>query len=127
MVSNDINVGGEEETDMVENSQNGIRKKKRLTAEQKYQILEEVKRNPGKKAEILRRAGLYTADVQRFEAVIRESGIKALSQMRPGRKKIREIPLEQYEALQREHDEKEKALAALTVEFLALKKKVDGE
>ena len=112
---------------MPDNPQNGIRKQRRLTAEQKYQILEEIKRSPGKKTEILRREGLYTADFQRFECVVRESGIKALSQMRPGRKKVRELPLELYEALQREDDEKEKALAALTVEFLALKKKVNGE
>lgn len=107
--------------------QNGVRKRRHLSGEQKYQILEEIKRNPGRKAEILRREGLYSADIRRFEDVVRESGVKALGRMRPGKKKEHEVPLERYEALEREHAEKEKALAALTVEFLALKKKVNLE
>ncbi|OGJ87985.1 MAG: hypothetical protein A2268_05165 [Candidatus Raymondbacteria bacterium RifOxyA12_full_50_37] len=107
--------------------QDGIRKRKHLSGEQRYQILEEVKRSPGKKGEILRREGLYTNDVQRYAEVAREASIRALSQMRPGKKKIREVPLEVFEAMKREHDKKEKALAEFTVEFMALKKKVNGE
>lgn len=111
----------------MDKNQQEPRKRKYLTGEKKYQILEELKRNPGKKAEILRREGLYTQDIQRYESIVREHGIKGLSQMRPGKKKIREVPIEQYEAMERAHTEKEKALASLTVEFLALKKKVNGE
>jgi len=47
--------------------------------------------------------------------------------MRPGKKKAREVPLEVYETMKRDHEQKEKALAELTVQFLALKKKVNGE
>ena len=105
----------------------GPRKRRKLSGEKKYQVLEEIKCHPGKKAEILRREGLYRNDIQRYDEIVRQAGIKALGQMRPGKKRVLEVPLEQHESLKREHDTKEKALAALTVEFLALKKKVNGE
>lgn len=108
--------------------QNGApRKRRNLSGEKKYQVLDEVKRSPGKQGEILRREGLYRNDLQRYEEIARAAGIKALGQMRPGKKRPLEVPVEQYEALKREHEIQEKALAALTVEFLALKKKVNGE
>ena len=107
--------------------QNAPRQRRKLSGEKKFQILEEIKCNPEKKGEILRREGLYRNDLQRFEEVARDAGIKALGQMRPGRKRPREVPLEQYETLQREHGTQEKTLAALTVEYMALKKKVNGE
>lgn len=103
------------------------RKRRKLSGEKKYQVLEELKRSPGKQGEILRREGLYRNEIQRYEEIVREAGIKALGQMRPGKRRQQEVPLEQYEALQREHGIQEKTLAALTVDFMALKKKVNGE
>lgn len=113
----------------MENGQlpNMVRKRRVLSGEKKYLVLEEVKRNPGKKGEILRREGLYRNELQRYEEISREASIKALGQMRPGKKRVREVSLEVHDALQREHDQQEKALAALTVEFMALKKKVNLE
>lgn len=107
--------------------QSGPRKRRKLSGEKKYQVIEEIKRNPGKKTEILRREGLYRNDIQRYEEISRNASVKALGQMRPGKKRPLEVPAEQHEALKREHATQEKALAALTVEFLALKKKVNGE
>ena len=107
--------------------QHAARKRRQLSGEKKYQVFMEVKTNPGKKGEILRREGLYLNDIQRYDEVVREAGIKALSQMRPGKKRQHEVPLEQYEALKREYAVQEKTLAAFTVEFMALKKKVNGE
>lgn len=104
-------------------NQKAPRQRRKLSGEKKFQILEEIKRSPEKKGEILRREGLYRNDLNRYEEIVREAGIKALGQMRPGRKRLREVALEQHEALKREHDTKEKALAELTVDFLALKKK----
>ena len=104
-----------------------VRKRKHLSGEQKYQILEEIKRSPGKKTEILRREGLYTNDIQRYAAISREACVKALGQMRPGKKRVHEVPAEQHESLKRDYAIQEKTLAALTVEFMALKKKVNGE
>ncbi len=114
---------------MVENiqNQNTPRKRRNLSGEKKYQVLEEIKLNPGKLAEILRREGLYRSDIRRYEDIVRAAGIKALGQMRSGKKRSLEVPIEQHEALKREHGAQEKALAALTVEFLVLKKKVNGE
>jgi hypothetical protein len=107
--------------------QSGPRPRRKLSGEKKYQVLEELKRNPGKQGEILRREGLYRNEVQRYDEIVRSAGIKALGQMRPGKRRALEVPAEQYEALKREHEVQEKTLAALTVEFMALKKKVNGE
>jgi hypothetical protein len=42
------------------------------------------RRSPGKQGEILRREGLYRNDIQRYDEIVRETGIKALSQPPPG-------------------------------------------
>ena len=107
--------------------QQGPRKRKHLTGEKKYQVLQEVRSNPEKRGEILRREGLYQTDLKRYDDVAKEASIKALGQMQPGKKRIQEVPLEQHETLQREFTIQEKTLAALTVDFMALKKKVNGE
>jgi len=103
------------------------RKRKHLSGEKKYQVLLEVKTNPGKKGEILRREGLYQNDFRRYDEIAKEASVKALGQMRPGKKRVHEVSAEQHELLQREYALQEKTLAALTVEFMALKKKVNGE
>jgi len=107
--------------------QQAARKRRHLSGEKKYQVLLEVKLNPGKKGEILRREGLYQNDLRRYDDIAKEASIKALGQMRPGKKRLWEVPAERHESLQREYAIQEKTLAALTVEFMALKKKVNGE
>ena len=107
--------------------QQAPRKRRHLSGEKKYQVLLEVKTNPGKKGEILRREGLFQNDLKRYDDVAKEASIKALGQMRPGKKRPQEVPAEQHETLVREYAIQEKTLAALTVEFMALKKKVNGE
>jgi len=106
-----------------------VRKRRKLAAEKKYAILEEIKQNGNAKAEILRREGLYSTDIQRFEEVAKTGAIKALGQSRPGRmKKIEdEMTPERYISLKEELLRKEKALAELAIEFTILKKKVNGE
>jgi hypothetical protein len=123
----------EERTEIMDNGQSAscgqqaIRKRRHLSGEKKYQVLLEVKANPGKKGEILRREGLYQNDLKRYDDIAKEASIKALGQMRPGKKRQMEVPVEQLESLQREYTVQEKTLAALTVEFMALKKKVNGD
>ena len=107
--------------------QQAPRKRRHLSGEKKYLVLLEVKTNPGKKGEILRREGLFQNDIRRYDDIVREAGIKALGQMRPGKKRPQEVPVEQHELLKQEYAIQEKTLAALTVEFMALKKKVNGE
>lgn len=112
---------------ITEAAQVAPRKRRRLSGEKKYQVLQEVKLHPEKKSEILRREGLYQNDIKRFDEIARDASIKALGQMQPGKRRIFEVPAEQHESLQREYTVQEKTLAALTVEFMALKKKVNGE
>jgi len=103
-----------------------IRKRRKLSGEKKYQVLEEIKSHPERKAEILRREGLYSGDILRFERVVRIAAITALHNNRPGRKAPAVIPIEQFVQIQKELGQKEKALAEMSVEYFALKKKVNG-
>jgi hypothetical protein len=105
---------------------NSIRKRRKLSGEKKYQVLEEIKSHPERRAEILRREGLYTGDILRFERVVRAAAIVALHNNRPGRKAPSVVPFEQFEQIQMELGQKEKALAEMSVEYFALKKKVNG-
>ena len=104
-------------------TQTGIRIRRHLPAEKKYAILEELRQCSGSKSEILRREGLYTADIQRFEATAREGAIRALGLSRPGRKCTQEISVTEYESLKKDLARKDIALSELAVEFTILKKK----
>jgi transposase len=106
------------------NEQKTKRTRRILSAEKKYQVIEEIKTNPEKQAEILRREGLYRSDIIRFENTAKAGAIKALREMTPGRKKMKEVPSEEYETLKKELERKEKALADMSVDFMILKKKV---
>ena len=108
-------------------TQTAVRTRRYLPAEKKYAILEEIRQNVGTKSEILRREGLYTTDVQRYEAIAREGAIRALGLSRPGRKLSKEVSVTEYEAMQKELARKDKALSEMAVEFTILKKKVNGE
>jgi len=103
------------------------RKRRRLSGDKKYQVLQEVKAYPARKGEILRREGLFQNDIRRFDDVAKEASIKALGQMRPGKKRLHEVSSETHELLKRNFSIQEQALAALTVEFMVLKKKVNLE
>ena len=108
-------------------TQNPVRIRRHLPAEKKYAILEELRQSTGNKSEILRREGLYTTDVQRYETIAREGAIHALGQSKPGRKRSQEVSTEEHESLKRELARKDKALSEMAVEFTILKKKVNGE
>ena len=43
--------------------------------------------------EILRREGLFQNDLKHYDDVSREASVKALGQMRPGEKRLQEIPV----------------------------------
>ena len=77
-------------------TQQGPRKRKQLSGEKKYQVLSEVKANPGRKGEILRREGLYQNDLKRYEDISRAASIKALGQMRPGKRRQLDVPVEEH-------------------------------
>jgi hypothetical protein len=97
-----------------------------LTAEKKFDLFVESCRSPGRVGEMLRREGLYHTELARIRAVVEEGALEALRSIRPGRKKKPSVPAEAHEALFREKEQVEKALASLAVENQALKKAWGG-
>jgi transposase-like protein len=93
-----------------------------LTAEKKFDLFVESCRSPGRVGEILRREGLYHTDLVRIRSIVEEGALLLLRSVRPGKKKKPSVPAEAHEALLREKEEIEKALASLAMENQALKK-----
>jgi transposase-like protein len=106
---------------------NGKKQKRRLSAEEKWEIYQECE-NPGAKiGEVLRKRGLYSSDLQHIRRDVKEGALDRLRMSKPGRKKVPSVPIEEHEQLRKELAEKEKALAELSVIFTSLKKKVSLE
>ena len=101
-------------------------KKKRrfLSPEKKYQIFLEAQRGDIPSGEILRREGLYSTDLARIRQKVKEGALERLAD-KPGAKR-KKVALERYEALKRDLEEKERALAELAVEVAILRKKTNG-
>jgi len=110
---------------MNDNQEN--RKRRRLSAEEKWRIYQQCQQPDARVGEILRAHGLYSSDLQKIRRAVEEGALESLRQSRPGRKKKTSVPIEDHEGLQRELYEKEKALAEMTVLFTTLKKKVNLE
>jgi hypothetical protein len=98
------------------------KRRRLLTAEKKFDLFVESCRSPGRVGEMLRREGLYHTDLARIRAVVEEGALAALRSVRPGKKKKPSVPAEAHEALLREKEEVEKALASLAMENQGLKK-----
>ena len=109
------------------NQNNGKKQKRRLSAEEKWQIYRECEKPGTKVGEILRKYGLYSSDLQNIRKMVKEGSLERLRQSRPGRKKVTAVSVKDYEELESELARKEKALAEMTVMFTALKKKVNLE
>lgn len=101
-------------------------KKKRrfLAAEKKYQIFLEAQDANKPVGEILRREGLYASDLVRIRNQVKEGALERL-QAKPGKKK-ETIGVEVYNSLKEELEQKERALADLSVELAILRKKRMG-
>jgi len=95
-----------------------------MSAEKKYQIFLEALRTDRPLAELLRREGIYATDLNRIREKVREGALERLRD-RPGAKKS-PVAAEEYEALKRELEAKERALADLSVELAMLRKKTNG-
>ena len=100
------------------------RKRRFLSPEKKYQIFLEVQQGDISLGEILRREGLYSADLARIRQKVKEGALERLAD-KPGAKR-KNVAFEQYEALKRDLEEKERALAELAVEVAILRKKTNG-
>ena len=81
--------------------------KRFLTPEKKLQIFLETQRGDKPVGEILRREGLYSSDLVRIRQQVKEGALDRLA-AKPGRK-CPPVAAEEYEALKRELEAKERA------------------
>ena len=103
----------------------GKRQRRRhLSPEKKFQIFLESQSGKAPVGEILRREGIYSTDLTRIRQKVKEGALERLAD-RPGAKR-KTVPLDNYEALKSELEEKERALAEQAVELAILRKKTNG-
>ena len=100
------------------------KKRRFLSPEKKFQIYLESQSSKTPVGELLRREGIYSTDLARIRNQVKEGALERLS-ARPGAKR-KSVPQENYEALKRELEEKERALAEQAVELAILRKKTNG-
>ena len=100
------------------------KKRRYLTAEKKFQIYLEAQASDKPVGELLRREGLYSTDLARIRQQVREGALQRLG-AKPGRQPD-PVSTEAYEAIKHELQEKERALADLSVELAILRKKTNG-
>lgn len=105
-------------------NQSPDKKRRFLTAEKKFQIYLEAQASDKPVGELLRREGLYSTDLARIRQQVREGALQRLG-AKPGRKQD-QVNTDAYEALKDELQEKERALADLSVELAILRKKTNG-
>ena len=99
------------------------KKRRYLSAEKKFQIYLEAQ--DGKPVgELLRREGLFSTDLARIRQQVKEGALQRLG-AKPGKKRDLVEP-EAYEAIKLELQNKERALADLSVELAILRKKTNG-
>jgi transposase-like protein len=99
------------------------KKRRYLSAEKKFQLYLEAQ--DGKPVgELLRREGLFSTDLARIRQQVKEGALQRLS-AKPGRQPG-QVSTEAYEAIKRELQDKERALADLSVELAILRKKTNG-
>ena len=96
-------------------------KRVRLTAKKKFEIYLATRGENASVGEILRENGLHLSDLRLIEEAVEFGAIQSLKRRN---RKIQDpdVTAEEYKALLRQLDKKEKALADLAVEFLILKK-----
>jgi len=108
-----------------DNKNSGEKKKRRyLSPEKKFQIYIESQRGESPVGEILRREGIYSTDLTRIRQKVKEGALERLADRSGAKKKT--VSQDAYDALKRELEEKERALADLSVELAVLRKKTNG-
>ncbi len=95
-----------------------------LSAEKKFQIYLEAQDGGKPVGELLRREGLFSTDLARIRQQVKEGAHQRLS-AKPGRQQS-QVSTEAYEAIKLELQNKERALADLSVELAILQKKTNG-
>jgi len=105
-------------------NQSSAPKRRYLSAEKKFQIYLEAQDGGKPVGELLRREGLFSTDLARIRQQVKEGALRRLS-AKPGRQQ-RHVSAEVHAALKRELQDKERALADLSVELAILRKKTNG-
>ena len=100
------------------------KKRRFLSPEKKFQIYLEAQEGDKPVGELLRREGLYSTDLVRIRQQVKEGALQRLS-AKPGRQQS-QVSTEAYEAIKLELQNKERALADLSVELAILRKKTNG-
>jgi transposase-like protein len=100
------------------------KKRRYLSAEKKFQIYLEAQDGSKPVGELLRREGLFSTDLARIRQQVKEGALQRLS-AKPGPKQS-QVSAEAHEALKRELQDKERALADQSVELAILRKKTNG-
>ncbi len=100
------------------------RKRRFLSPEKRFQIFLESQGGKTPVGEILRREGIYSTDLARIAQKVKEGALERLAD-RPG-PRCKMVSRDDYEALRRELEDKERALAEQAVELAMLRKKTNG-
>jgi len=108
----------------IDSSSEKRQRRRSLSPEKKFQIFLESQTGKTPVGEILRREGIYSTDLTRIRQKVKEGALERLAD-HPGAKR-KTIPLDDYEALKRDLEEKERALAEQAVELAILRKKTNG-
>lgn len=108
-------------TEVVNNVEKSGRKRKKLTAQEKWQVFLETSIKDAPVGEILRRYGVYSSELTKIRRQVESGALKELGFNRNS-KKMQTIPYAQYVKLEAELTAKEKALAQMSEEYLVLKK-----
>ena len=99
-------------------------KRRYLSAEKKFQIYLEAQGSDKPIGELLRREGLYSTDLARIRQQVKEGALQRLG-AKPG-KKPGHVDTEACDAIKRELQDKERAMADQAVELAILRKKTNG-
>ena len=113
--------------DTINNHNNGgstPRTRKKLTAQEKWQIFLETSAKDAPVGEILRRHGLYSSDITKIRKQVESGALQELGRKKYSRKPT-SVPQEEHEKIKTELAAKEKALAQMGEEYLLLKKRTD--
>ena len=100
------------------------RKRKKLTAQEKWQIFLETTAKDAPVGEILRRHGRYSSELTKIRRDVESAALAELGKKKYSRKPD-QVSREEYEKIKTELSAKVKALAQMGEEYLILKKKTD--
>ena len=100
------------------------RKRKKLTAQEKWQIFLETTAKNAPVGEILRRHGLYSSELTKIRKQVESGALQELGRKKYSRKP-EQVSREEHEKTKVELAAKEKALAQMSEEYLLLKKRTD--